>query len=220
MFVVTNLPEIRERLNLRKSTICEEMGVAISTINKWESGKRMQDGTMVKLKEYVANKFAQVGIFGDDVPQLNFVSLAYGQEYMPEVEAAPVSNDQIEKATEEGETQALSTVQKLAKYISEDSDNPIIERFFGDDWRLAEIVINTDMVTMRQFVKEYELGKDIKPEDVVCMTVDGRSLMFAVLKNDNGILMLYRNGEIFPGVHATDVRKSPSRKWAITTVKE
>lgn len=219
MFVVTNLPEIRERLNLKKSTICEEMGVAISTVNKWESGKRMQDGTMAKLKEYIALKFAQVGITGDDAPQLNFVSLAYGQEYTP-AEKEPVSDEQIEKATEEGEAKALTTVQKLAKYISEDSDNPIIERFFGDDWRLPEILINTDMATMRQFVTEYELGKDIKPEDVVSMTVDGRSLMFAVLKNDNGLLMLYRNGEVYSGIHATDVRKSASRKWAITTVKE
>ena len=220
MFVVTNLPEIREKLNLRKSTICEEMGVAVSTVNKWESGKRMQDSTMVKLKEYIANKSAQVGIFGENVPQLNFVSLAYGQEYVPEAEAAPVSKEQIEKATEDGEAKALTTVQKLAKYISEDIDNPIIERFFGDDWRLPEILINTDMATMRQFVNEYELGKDIKSEDVVSMTVDGRSLMFAVLKNDNGILMLYRNGEVYSGIHATDVRKSASRKWAITTVKE
>lgn len=219
MFVVTNLPEIREKLNLKKSTICDEMGVAVSTVNKWETGKRMQDGTMAKLKEYIANKNAQNGLFGDNAVQPVFVSLAYGQEYVPEAKE-PVSDEQIEKATEEGEHLALTTVQKLAKYISEDSDNPIIERFFGDDWRLAEIVINTDMVTMRQFVKEYELGKDIKPEDVVCMTVDGRSLMFAVLKNDNGILMLYRDGEVFPGVHATDVRKYPSRKWVITTVKE
>lgn len=219
MFVVTNLPEIREKLNLRKSTICEEMGVAVSTVNKWETGKRMQDGTMAKLKEYIATKNAQNGFFGDNAIQPVFVSLAYGQEYVPE-EKEPVSDEQIEKATEEGEHLALTTVQKLAKYVSDDDDNPIIERFFGKDWRLSEIIVNTDMLTMRQFVREYELGKDIKPEDVVDMTVDGKRLLFAVLKNDNGILMLYRNGEVYPGIHATDVRKSASRKWAITTVKE
>ncbi len=219
MFVITNLPEIRERLNLRKSTICEEMGVAISTINKWETGKRMQDGTMAKLKDYIANKNIQSGYFGDSAIQPNFVNLAYGQEYVPEVKE-PVSEEQIEAATAEGEHKALSTVQKLAKYVSEDDDNPIIERFFGKDWRLSEIIVNTDMLTMRQFVREYELGKDIKPEDVVDMAADGKRLLFAVLVNDDGVLTLYRSGKIYPGIPATEVRKSASRKWAITTVKE
>jgi hypothetical protein len=81
-----------------------------------------------------------------------------------------------------------------------------------------DVMMNTDLDTIRQFIAEYELGKDLKPGDVVYYKVLDRLVMFGILTNDNGDLKIYRDGEIIC-VKAVDVRKAEGYKLCITNVR-
>jgi len=143
------------------------------------------------------------------------------EEETPKTEIHDVSRcvgEQIADAIEEAAEKTLSSMQKLLKYMNADSDNPIFTRYFGKNWTLMDVMMNTDLDTIRQFIAEYELGKDLKPGDVVYYKVLDRLVMFGILTNDNGDLKIYRDGEIIC-VKAVDVRKAEGYKLCITAVR-
>lgn len=131
---------------------------------------------------------------------------------------APNIEEQIQAVAEDAAEKTLSSMQKLLKYMNADSDNPIFSRYFGKNWTLMDVMMNTDLDTIRQFIAEYELGKDLKPGDVVYYKVLDRLVMFGILTNDNGDLKIYRDGEIIC-VKAVDVRKAEGYKLCITNVR-
>jgi transcriptional regulator with XRE-family HTH domain len=130
----------------------------------------------------------------------------------------PNIEEQIQTVAEDAAEKTLSSMQKLLKYMNADSDNPIFTRYFGKNWTLMDVMMNTDLDTIRQFITEYELGKDLKPGDAVYYKVLDRLVLFGILTNDNGDLKIYRDGEIIC-VKAVDVRKAEGYKLCITAVR-
>lgn len=218
MKVITNLNTIRTAMNYSVPEFATELGVSPGAIRSWERGGRIQAPKLETIKDFVImyneENGTDIQVKTADCGINEIVPVEGSVEDVP---AAVTDNPSI--TYEEAEEAGASVIKKAFSYIKDDSDNPVIDRFFGHDWTIGDVICNTDVQTLKQFISEYENAKNICPEDVVSMRIsNGKHVDYAVLRNDNGLLTLYGNGEIITGILATNVYKQRDKKWGIYTV--
>lgn len=218
MKAITNLNTIRTGMGYTVPQFAEELGLSQGTIRSWERGGRIQTRKLEIIEDFVTMYNEENGtdfeVKTADCGLNQFVPVEGSSADTP---AAVTDTQSV--TYEEAEEAGASVIKKAFGYIKDDSDNPVIERFFGHDWTIGDVICNTDVQTLKQFISEYENAKNICPEDVVSMRISGgKHADYAVLRNDNGLLTLYGGGEILTGILATNVYKQKDKKWGIYTV--
>lgn len=211
MKAVTNLKVIRKQIGTSVQELAACLDVSCGTIRSWENGGRIQTKKLENLENYIDN----YNLLYDTDYKLNIVDCAYNESVA--IEGAKAGSEEPTATYEEAEASGVETVQKVYAYVRDDMDNPIIEKFFGKDWNIGDVICNTDAHTMKQFVTAYEQIKDIHPCDVVTMNSGNRMLEYAVLCNNSGVLVLYRDGEITNDIPATKVYKQKNKQWGIVS---
>ena len=71
----------------------------------------------------------------------------------------------FQTVAEDAAEKTLSSMQKLLKYMNADSDNPIFARYFGKNWTLMDVMMNTESGNMARMALRMTKAGIAKEDD-------------------------------------------------------